>query len=67
MGILAAQCCFARGAGRVILIDNQEYRLKRALAAMPQLETVNFNNKSTLEQLKELVPHGVQLPVRLLM
>ena len=60
VGILAAQCCFARGAKRVILIDNQEYRLKRALAAMPQLETINFNNKATLDQLKELVPHGAR-------
>jgi len=58
VGILAAQCCFARGAQRVILIDNQEYRLKRAKEAMPQLETINFSKKPTLEQLKELVPHG---------
>lgn len=30
MGILAAQCAFVRGAKRVIIIDQVEYRLQRA-------------------------------------
>lgn len=30
VGILAAQCAFARGASRVIIIDEFEYRLQRA-------------------------------------
>ena len=30
VGILAAQCAFARGASRVIVIDEHAYRLQRA-------------------------------------
>ena len=60
MGILAAQCCFARGAKRVIIIDNQPYRLERAKDAMPNIETIDFSKRSTTEQLHEMVEHGMR-------
>lgn len=42
VGILAAHCCFVRGADRVVLIDKQQYRWDRAKSKMPHLETINF-------------------------
>jgi len=43
VGQLTAQCAFARGAKRVILVDNIKYRLDAAKQIMPKLETVNFD------------------------
>ena len=45
VGILAAQCAFVRGAERVVLIDNQTYRLDFAKERIPRLETLNFAQK----------------------
>ncbi|KAK9817038.1 hypothetical protein WJX72_008732 [[Myrmecia] bisecta] len=58
VGILAAHCAQVRGAKRVILIDNQAYRLKHAQAKLPGLEIINFAEKDTLKALNELVPNG---------
>jgi threonine dehydrogenase-like Zn-dependent dehydrogenase len=58
VGILAAHCAQVRGAKRVILIDNQAYRLKHAAAKLPGLETINFGERNVLEAIKELAPNG---------
>lgn len=59
VGILAAQCAHIRGAQRIIMIDNQQYRLDFAKQKMPYLELLNFDNtKDVVQSLKEWVPHG---------
>jgi threonine dehydrogenase-like Zn-dependent dehydrogenase len=58
VGILAAQCAFARGASRVIIIDEHAYRLQRAKEAAPGVETINFAECKTLDALHEMVPNG---------
>jgi threonine dehydrogenase-like Zn-dependent dehydrogenase len=47
VGLLAAQCAFARGARRVILVDEQAYRLDFAKRILPKVETVNFAKDSS--------------------
>jgi threonine dehydrogenase-like Zn-dependent dehydrogenase len=47
VGLLTAQCAFARGAKRVIIVDNQEYRLDFAKKILPKIETVDFSQYST--------------------
>ena len=42
VGQLACQCAFAKGARRVILVDNVAHRLEHAKKVMPKLETVDF-------------------------
>jgi threonine dehydrogenase-like Zn-dependent dehydrogenase len=58
VGMLAAQCAFARGASRVISIDSVAYRLERVKEVAPGVETINFSEGKTLDQLKKLVPNG---------
>lgn len=58
VGQLAAQCAFARGAKRVIIIDREQYRLDAAKEVAPGVETINFMERKTLEQLREMVPDG---------
>lgn len=43
VGQLAAHCAFVRGADRVIIIDDVEYRLQYAKDHMPKIETINFD------------------------
>jgi threonine dehydrogenase-like Zn-dependent dehydrogenase len=43
VGILTAHCAFARGARRVILLDNQPYRLQFAKSKIPKLETIDIS------------------------
>ena len=45
VGTLAAHCAFFKGAGRVVLIDNQADRLQFAKDRMPKLETINFSSQ----------------------
>lgn len=59
VGILAAQCAHIRGAQRIIMIDNQQYRLDFAKQKMPYLELLNFDNtKDVVQSLKDMVPYG---------
>lgn len=59
VGILAAQCAHIRGAQRIIMIDNQQYRLDFAKLKMPYLELLNFDNtKDVVQSLKDMVPYG---------
>ncbi len=63
VGQLAAHCAFVRGAERVIIIDDIEYRLQFAKDRMPKIETINFDKvkvctaDSTLLQ-SQLVPQN---------
>ncbi len=43
VGQLAAHCAFVRGAEKVAIIDNIEYRLQFAKDRMPNIETINFD------------------------
>lgn len=64
MGILAAHCANARGAKRIIMIDNQTYRLEFATSKIPGLETVNFAEKKVMETLKEMTGgHGPDVAI----
>jgi threonine dehydrogenase-like Zn-dependent dehydrogenase len=47
VGLLTAQCAFVRGAKRVIIVDDQEYRLNFAKKILPKIETVNFSEDSS--------------------
>ena len=59
IGMLAAQCAHVRGAQRIIMIDNQQYRLDFAKQKMPYLELLNFDNtKDVVQSLKDMIPHG---------
>ncbi|CAF0777330.1 unnamed protein product [Adineta steineri] len=58
VGMLAALSAQYKKASRVILIDNVQYRLDYAKKHLPGVETINFSTRSTLEQLKELLPNG---------
>jgi len=46
VGLLAAHCAFARGARRVIIVDNIPYRLEFAKKHIPKIETVDFSKDS---------------------
>jgi threonine dehydrogenase-like Zn-dependent dehydrogenase len=59
VGILAAQCAFARGASRVVIIDEQPYRLEFAKSKIPKLETINFQEKKVVDTLHEMFPESV--------
>lgn len=64
MGILAAHCATARGAKRIIMIDNQKYRLDFAKSKIPRLELINFAEKKVLETLKEMTGgHGPDVAI----
>ena len=58
VGMLAALSAQYKKASRVILIDNVQYRLDFAKKHLPGVETINFSTRSTLSQLKELLPNG---------
>jgi threonine dehydrogenase-like Zn-dependent dehydrogenase len=47
VGLLTAQCAYARGAKRVIIVDNVQYRLDFAKQLYPSIETVDFSKEST--------------------
>jgi threonine dehydrogenase-like Zn-dependent dehydrogenase len=44
VGILAAQCAFARGARRVIMVDKIQYRLEFAKKQIPRIEMVDSSS-----------------------
>ncbi|KAK9908225.1 hypothetical protein WJX75_004550 [Coccomyxa subellipsoidea] len=51
VGQLAAHCAFVRGADRVIIIDDVEYRLQYAKDHMPKIETIKFDKVKVPEEL----------------
>ncbi|GLC33166.1 hypothetical protein PLESTB_000363500 [Pleodorina starrii] len=58
VGILAAHSSQVRGADKVILIDNQQYRLDHAATKLPGLLTINFGKEKVKEALEQVVPGG---------
>lgn len=58
VGILAAHCAFVRGASKVMLIDDVEYRLDHAKFKMPHLITINFAKEKVKDELEKVVPGG---------
>lgn len=58
VGILAAHCAYARGASKVILIDNIEYRLEFARSKMPSLVTINFSKETVKDVIELEIPGG---------
>eukprot|EP00884_Botryococcus_braunii_P009260 jgi/Botrbrau1/18335/Bobra.0179s0062.1 len=58
VGILAAHCAFARGASRVVLIDQVDFRLKFAKKKLPKVETINFGNEKVYDKLREMFVQG---------
>lgn len=58
VGILAAQCAFVRGAARVVIIDEVQSRLDFATKKVKGIETINFKEKKTVDELRKLFPHG---------
>lgn len=58
VGILAAHVAKVRGADKVILIDEFEYRLKHAKSKLPYLITINFKNEKVYETIRKVLPLG---------
>jgi threonine dehydrogenase-like Zn-dependent dehydrogenase len=54
VGVLAAHCAQVRGASRVVLIDQDEFRLQFARQRLPGVETIDFTKKKTLTALHEM-------------
>lgn len=63
VGMLAAASAFYKKASRVIIIDNNEYRLNFAKNHLSKLETINFTQTPTLPQLRKLVPDGPDVSI----
>ena len=45
VGILAAHSADFKGAGRIVVIDNQQYRLDFIKKRIPRVETINFDEQ----------------------
>ncbi len=58
MGSLAAQCAFARGAARVIVLDKEPYRLALLQKHDARVEVVNASEERPIDRLRELTGHG---------
>jgi threonine dehydrogenase-like Zn-dependent dehydrogenase len=62
VGLMAAMWCKYRGAKRVLLIDNEQYRLDRARSRLG-VEILNFDdlpgNKSLTDTIMEMFPRGL--------
>lgn len=52
VGILAAHCADHRGAKRIIMVDEYQYRLDHVKAKVPKVELVNFRERGVLEAIK---------------
>ncbi|KAJ3040706.1 hypothetical protein HDV00_010599 [Rhizophlyctis rosea] len=63
VGMLAAASSHYKKAGRIILIDQEQYRLDYAKKHLPYVETINIRDRSALEQLREMVPHGPDVAI----
>jgi threonine dehydrogenase-like Zn-dependent dehydrogenase len=64
VGILIARLAQVRGAKRVIVIDNQEYRLKFLQEKVPGTEIINFKKDTdVVGKLKEMTEHGPDVAV----
>lgn len=53
VGIMAAKSAWLKGAGRVIIVDIQEYRLAMAKRAA-NVETINYNDGDAVEKILQM-------------
>jgi S-(hydroxymethyl)glutathione dehydrogenase / alcohol dehydrogenase len=53
VGIMAAKSAWLRGAGRVIIVDIQDYRLAMAKRAA-NVETINYNDGDAVEKIRQM-------------
>ncbi|MCO5580249.1 hypothetical protein L7F22_034115 [Adiantum nelumboides] len=58
VGILAAHVAKVRGADKVFLIDEFDYRLEHAKKKIPGLKTINFQKEKVYDVLRRELPHG---------
>ncbi|KAJ7558192.1 hypothetical protein O6H91_04G027600 [Diphasiastrum complanatum] len=58
VGILAARCAFFRGAARVVIIDEVQYRLDHAKEKVKGVEIINRSQEDPLKEVRALFPHG---------
>lgn len=47
----------------MVIIDEQPFRLDFAKKKVPGLETINFKEKKTVEELRNLFPHGPDVAI----
>ena len=52
VGILAAHSADFKGAERIVMIDNQQYRLEFAKKKIPRVETINFDEEKDVRRLQ---------------
>jgi S-(hydroxymethyl)glutathione dehydrogenase/alcohol dehydrogenase len=63
VGLMAQKCAWIRGAGRVIGIDREEYRLARA-REVAKSETINFEKSDPVEAIRSMTGgHGADVCV----
>jgi S-(hydroxymethyl)glutathione dehydrogenase / alcohol dehydrogenase len=53
VGIMAAKSAWLKGAGRVIIVDIQDYRLAKARQAA-NVETINYNDGDAVERIRQM-------------
>jgi len=53
VGIMAAKSAWLKGAGRVIIVDIQDYRLAMAKRAA-NVETINYNDGDAVEKIRQM-------------
>lgn len=53
VGIMAAKSAWLQGAGRVIIVDIQDYRLAKAKQAA-NVETINYNDGDAVEKIRQM-------------
>ncbi|WP_116788629.1 zinc-dependent alcohol dehydrogenase [Flavobacterium psychrotrophum] len=53
VGIMAAKSAWLKGAGRVIIVDIQDYRLAKAKQAA-NVETINYNDGDAVEKIRQM-------------
>lgn len=58
VGILAAHVAKVRGADKVFLIDEVDYRLEYAKNKLPYVKTINFKKEQVYNKLREELPFG---------
>lgn len=58
MGALAAQCAFARGASRVLVLEKEPYRLEQLRKHVPRVEPIDATQERVIDKLRELTGHG---------
>lgn len=58
VGALAAQCAFARGASRVVVLEKEAYRLEQLRKHVPRVEPIDTTQDRGIDRLRELTGHG---------